>query len=172
MALFSHNLTLDELCCIENMFNPVKQIEMNHLKQAALQCLNTTITTKGIVPLLIQVLKNKSEHFPQGECPTTPPINWECIEPVQTTSVLYAAFWIVVMVLTLAMNSVVIYAICTKRYLKSSVTNSFISSLAVSDILVAVCIIPIKIRFALRNPAEIMLLDLIKEVVHGSFKIM
>ena len=127
---------------------------MHHFQHAASECLNSNITTKGTIPSIIRVLSNKEEYFDHHDpckITPTPKINWECIEPVQTTSIMYASFWIIVLLLILLLNTIVIYAISNKRYLRSSVTNSFIASLAVSDILVAVCIVPVRIGFALKN---------------------
>ena len=155
MAFTATNVTFAMFCCIHQPLNSVEVIEVAHLINSTAHCFkNVYVSTKNQIDIILQVFgyKNSTFSFSEDACllaTTTGPDY--CTDSTKATSAFYVLFWLLILLFTFSMNLTVIYAIFNVSYLRSSVTNFFIASLAVSDALVSLCILPVKIKFALNN---------------------
>lgn len=74
-----------------------------------------------------------------------------CSEPTTSSEIVFMCFWILLLIITVTSNLTVIMAIRHVPYLREITSNLLISSLAASDFLVGLFIIPIKIKYAYHN---------------------
>ena len=97
---------------------------------------------------------NDSRHLiHSGACSESPvyaPINY-CDLPTTSGNLGYIAFWVILMLLIFATNSFCCLAILYSKHLLKNPSHRFILSLAVSDLLIAIVAIPMKIDFTLHN---------------------
>ena len=97
---------------------------------------------------------NDSRHLiHSGACNESPvyaPINY-CDLPTTSGNLGYIAFWVILMLLIFAINSFCCLAILYSKQLLRTPGHRFILSLAVSDLLIAIVAVPMKIDYTLHN---------------------
>ena len=97
---------------------------------------------------------NDSRHLiHSGACNESPgyaPINY-CDLPTTSGNLGYVAFWVILMFLIFATNLFCCLAILYSKHLLRTPGHRFILSLAVSDLLIAIVAVPMKIDFTLHN---------------------
>ena len=74
-----------------------------------------------------------------------------CRFPTRTWYMIYVSFWTLVLIIGIIGNVLVCFAFLQSVMLRKTITNYFVTSLAVSDLLVVLFIVPLKIHFALHN---------------------
>ena len=85
-----------------------------------------------------------------------------CQEPMQVKSIIYAVFLLVVILVTAIGNITVLLSIILSKALLRQIMYYFLASLALSDILVALCTLPIKFKQTLHNQEFCMSLHVCK----------
>ena len=74
-----------------------------------------------------------------------------CVLPTTSGNLGYVAFWVILMLLIFAINSFCCLAILYSKQLLRTPGHRFILSLAVSDLLIAIVAVPMKIDYTLHN---------------------
>jgi len=121
---------------------------LDHLYNSTLHCglhLNESLQKEDHIGRTLNILIYKLENL-TAECEEN-----VCLQKTMGWYNLYVIFWLVALVFGLMGNVLVIVAFIQTKTLRKSVTNFFVTSLAVSDLLVVVFIMPIKIHQALHN---------------------
>ena len=147
-----HNSTTLKLCCLERELKSASQASINvHnltvLYNVAKPCFDTNATYKQVLKFLI-----KNYHATDV---ITPDCSWipqdQCSQSTSTGNIVYVIFWLFVLLIALFGNSLVCIAVSRFPTLWNNFTNHFIVSLAVSDLLVAIFLVPVKMDFTLHN---------------------
>ncbi|XP_066924585.1 alpha-1A adrenergic receptor-like [Clytia hemisphaerica] len=74
-----------------------------------------------------------------------------CRQRIQLEFNFYIIIWLIIFILGIIGNSLVLAAFCKSKKLQANIENHFVVSLAVTDLLLILFIVPIKIDYALHN---------------------
>lgn len=140
-------------CCVEKALRSSEDlIHVHHFYNSTQNCrqhLSTDIDGEDYLSL---VLKFYMEEFQKNttadDCYTATP---SCGGKTKDWYNAYIVFWIIALIIGLVGNVLVCVTFCQSAVLRRSVTNYFVTSLALSDLLAVIFIIPVKIHFALNN---------------------
>ncbi|XP_004209197.3 histamine H2 receptor isoform X1 [Hydra vulgaris] len=146
------NLTMREIkfqCCFERALN----VQQDQIHKAANDCavyMNKTgkdfwIFFTNFISSYLQELENATSKCDEPNWPD------ECMKPTKNRFLAYFVFWIVALLVGFVANILVIFVFYQSKTLRKNVTNYFIVSLACSDLLVIVFIIPYKAYQTLHN---------------------
>lgn len=144
MENFTKNF--QEFCCVYKVINRLSEnYDATELNQSTGIC----FIENGFdyFPKVIRYIKMDSSKYRLEDCD----IAGTCDEGVEPVNVVYIVFWVLLLLLIVGSNLLVIITVKKVFYLKQNITKYFITSLAVSDLLAGVSIIPIKIHFAYHN---------------------
>lgn len=140
----------DNFCCVNyamKTFDMTKAKNISDIVSPTSHCFEGLhLTEEEMFIHIIHFFRNKSFPFKEEDCFEDP-----CEQPMTSSSIAYFAFWVIVMFITVTSNLLVIIAVQKTPALKQNITNWFISSLALSDLLVGAFLIPIKIHVAYHN---------------------
>lgn len=92
-----------------------------------------------------------SEDIEMIRCPKETTTQGVCDVNINKSAPALAAFWILVMLVAVTGNIIVCLVIYKTRCLRTILTNQFIASLAVSDLMVGIFLVPVKIVSTLRS---------------------
>ena len=142
-------VTLSKFCCVEKQMDTLKKFEsLQQMVDVTKQCFNdVSITFKEQIGLIFYFIRNSSNPYDYKNCESIS----QCNAATTTPNIIYILVWVFMLILIVTSNLTVIAAVKKISYLNQNVTNLFISSLAVSDLLVGLFIIPIKIKYTYNN---------------------
>ena len=141
-------------CCVEVALKHVKELKSPlHLYSLVNPCFEGfNYTSSQILGYLNRVFNTERQgQMKFTYCGTGDQTYNACSAKTDQGNIAYIAFWIMVLMIALIANGLVCIVICKSRTLRRDVNNYFIVSLAISDLLVAVFIIPFRIQFASHN---------------------
>ena len=150
------NATTKLLCCIEkNVGNQtVKNFNFRQTYSSVKPCFPSNASYHDVIIFIFDHFHRPSAgDKPFVTCPTLSAheiIN-RCTLPTSSINVAYALFWMILLLIAVIGNSLVCFAVFHSPSLRNNLTNYFVASLAVSDFLLAVILIPLKIDFTIRN---------------------
>lgn len=138
---------LKDYCCFNRQYVDVIGGELNSLDQlynATKLCFdNRNMSYSEHMRLIFKMVYKEGsvfQNYTEEDClPTSP------------SHIGYMSLWLSLLVVTLISNLTVIMAVIKISYLRDNIGNFFIASLAVTDVLVGVIIIPIKVKFTYNN---------------------
>jgi len=158
-------MNIVRLCCVKRRLDLLPSIEsIDSVARWTKECFNEqNITAMEQFKYVLFNFYNESSQFNEKVCvsptnmlPTAAVSdastneNGVCNDPMSIPNTIYVAVWALMLTLIVCSNIVVILAM-RKSSFKSNNTSLLLSSLAVSDLLVGIFIIPIKIKFTLHN---------------------
>ena len=152
----SSELTFDMYCCVGTVFDSQPSMTIAHpsylltaTKSCFLKC-NNTVHWKLLKHALLSILthENTTVGYRLSDCNH---IKKLCSEYSRPPYVLYMIFWVIVLVVAFFGNLMVILSIVYTRKLRKLNNSMFILSLAFSDLLVAMFIVPLKLKTAYHN---------------------
>ncbi|XP_065647570.1 dopamine D2-like receptor [Hydra vulgaris] len=145
------NLSISLQCCIvTSIGNTIENLRKKNsvLLQATAKCFPplTDRTTKlsnirSVVNSMLNDTLNCIDHA----------VTFKCSENTSIIFLLYMAFWVLIFFLAFFGNLIVLLSVFRSFTLKKTITNYFIASLAASDLLVTLFIVPIKMLKAYHN---------------------
>ena len=148
-------MTLAQYCCISTESKLILRFESSaHILDLASKCVsdgNYSNSQKfGMVMNLMNQYSNQTIFNPEN-CHSY--FENESCHKAKTEAqhIVYLIFWILVLLTGFFGNSAVVLAVNRSSNLRALFTNYFIASLAVSDLLISLIIVPLNMKFALDN---------------------
>ena len=136
-------------CCLVNALTPIIQImDKDHLHNVSHHCsiyANKTFEAEEYLVTVYKFYISRKKKISIAECNTV------CDKRMEGWYHLLAVFWLVALVFGLMGNILVIIAFGKTPALRKNVTNFFVTSLAVSDLLLVMFIMPIQLYNSLHN---------------------
>ena len=129
-------------CCIQTALNSNKDIYHNitaiHL--AVKPCF---LTNQSFTDVLLYVMR---EYKPVENCNSERVTDYKCVDKKSQYTPVLISLWVIIMLLATIGNSLVCYVIYHTRGLRKLKTYVFIASLAVSDLMIGIFLVPIRIH--------------------------
>ena len=158
MMNLSHNvsdLTLASYCCVvfafKNNAASASQSEILERTKSCFDEMKSATQWKYVLTVIIDLLgTNTSIKFQRSDCDSIHHMK-QCSQGIKLKNLLYICFLLLVFFVAFFGNAAVIASVFRSPALRKTKTNYFIASLAVSDLLVALFTVPIKIKTASNN---------------------
>lgn len=137
-------------CCLERSLHVVEEIDdIHHLYNITKDCnahldppLNGSDFIASVVFFYMHEMANQTVCHQEDDFCSRPTTSWH---------VVYVVFWTLVLIFGIIGNILVCFAFLQSAMLRKTITNYFVTSLALSDLFVVCFIVPLKIHFALHN---------------------
>ena len=147
------NKTLQLLCCLERTLGNLTAADVNsmtHLYLIAKPCFNQNATMLDVLAFLLGDYESKHKDFRCSKKEDAVPLN-HCTASTTVANITYIFFWTIIMAAGIFGNLFVCIAMNKVHLLRENPANRFLVSLAVSDLFIAVFLVPIKIKFTSNN---------------------
>lgn len=137
-------------CCLERALQSVERLESKyHLYNTTKECdayldpplRNGTLFIHAVINFYMDEMENKTVCEEEDLCR----------QGTQKWYMAYVTFWTLALIIGIIGNILVCVAFLQSAVLRKTITNYFVTSLAISDLLVVIFIIPLKIHTALHN---------------------
>lgn len=145
---FPRAMSEEELnCCIQRMFSRHKE-HIHNLTDIFLYTKSCFQPNQTALDILIYVM---SEHEEVESCRLEKSNGPQCVDERNGATPAIITLWVVLMLVAVLGNILVCYVIYNTHALSSLIANHFIASLAVSDLLVGLLLVPIRIYSTART---------------------
>jgi 7 transmembrane receptor (rhodopsin family). len=147
-------------CCIQDSLLNIEFRDFEHIHNLTHDCRVHTnydsadAFTKKVIKMLIVNHENKTEET-RIKCASLATQflidNNNCNEKTQGVFNFYVLVWLLMLILGSVGNALVLIAFWKSKKLRKNVENFFLASLATSDLMLLVFIVPMKMEYALNN---------------------
>lgn len=148
MTSLGNATSFERFCCSAKRFRRAQINDVNDLLRVTNTCFYDLNISFGAQLDIILDYAYGNTSYREEDCPVQAEI---CLTNSTPSQILYLCLWAVVLCTAIASNLTVITAVHKISYIRENVGNFLISSLAFSDLLVGVFIIPVKMKYAYNN---------------------
>ena len=127
-------------CCIQISYNNNKE-SISNITDIYFHVKSCFHPNQSFTDVIMYVL---TEHKPVEKCTLRSTKAFECTNQKNSITPVLIALWVIIMLVAVLGNSLVCYVIHYTRSLRKLITNHFIASLAVSDLMVGLLLVPIR----------------------------
>ena len=134
-------------CCIQTTFNENKA-SIRNLTDIYFYVKSCFHPNNSFTDVFVYLM---SEHQSVDNCISYSTNGNQCVNQKSSITPLLITLWVVIMLMAIVGNSLVCYVIYYTRSLRRLKTNQFIASLAVSDLMIGIFLVPIRIYSTART---------------------